>query len=159
MKGILEAFALDLRRRGALDVREAFMGAARKALIVFGGVGVTLLIPTILTTNLYLITLLFALSTFAYACFTTMANVLPSDVYNNESVASVSGLSGTGAGIGTIIAFKLVGHFSDVRQAASTHAFDPIVIVAGLVPLMGMVLVLLLVRNTKATDEGLVREI
>jgi MFS transporter, ACS family, hexuronate transporter len=86
-------------------------------------------------------------------------NVLPSDVYNNESVASVSGLGGTGAGIGTIIAFKLVGHFSEVRQAAATHAFDPIVIVAGLVPLVGMVLVLLLVRNTKATDEGLVREL
>jgi ACS family hexuronate transporter-like MFS transporter len=86
-------------------------------------------------------------------------NVLPSDVYNNESVASVSGLGGTGAGIGTIIAFKLVGHFSEARQAAATHAFDPIVIVAGLVPLVGMVLVLLLVRNTKATDEGLVREL
>ena len=85
--------------------------------------------------------------------------MLPSDVYNNESVASVSGLSGTGAGIGTIIAFKLVGHFSDVRQATATHAFDPIVMVAGLVPFVGMVLVLLLVRNTKATDEGLVRKI
>jgi len=135
------------------------LGAARKALIVFGGVGVTLLIPTILTTNLYLITLLFALSTFAYASFSTIANVLPSDVFNNESVASVSGLSGTGAGIGTIIAFKLVGHFSDARQATATHTFDPIVIVAGLVPFVGMVLVLLLVRNTKATEEGLVREL
>jgi ACS family hexuronate transporter-like MFS transporter len=88
-----------------------------------------------------------------------MANVLPSDVFNNESVASVSGLSGAGAGIGTIIAFKLVGHFSDARQAAATHVFDPIVIVAGLVPFVGMVLVLLLLRNTKATDEGLVREL
>ena len=124
-------------------------GAPERALLVFGGVGVTLLIPTILTTNLYLITLLFALSTFAYACFTTIANVLPSDVYNNESVASVSGLSGTGAGIGTIIAFKLVGISPDVRRATATHTFDPIVIVAGLVPLVGMVLVLLLVRNTK----------
>jgi ACS family hexuronate transporter-like MFS transporter len=85
--------------------------------------------------------------------------VLPSDVFNNESVASVSGLSGTGAGIGTIIAFKLVGYFSDARQATATHTFDPIVIVAGLVPFVGMILVLLLVRNTKATDEGLVREL
>ncbi len=135
------------------------LGPARKALIVFGGVGVTLLIPTIFTTNLYLITLLFALSTFAYASFSTIANVLPSDVFNNESVASVSGLSGTGAGIGTIIAFKLVGHFSDARQATATHTFDPIVIVAGLVPFVGMILVLLLVRNTKATGEGLVREL
>jgi len=135
------------------------LGAARKALVVFGGFGVTLLIPTILTTNLLLITLLFGLATFAYAAFSTIANVLPSDIYTSESVASVSGMSGTGAGIGTIIAFLLVGHFSDARQAQGTHSFDPIVVVAGLVPFVGMIVVLLLVRNTRATEEGLVRRI
>jgi ACS family hexuronate transporter-like MFS transporter len=135
------------------------LGAARKALVVFGGIGVTLLIPTIYSVNLYLITLLFALATFSYASFSTIANVLPTDLYNSESVATVSGLSGTGAGIGTIIAFKLIGHFSDARQSASTHSFDPIVIVAGLIPFIGMILVLLLVRNTRATDDGLVRRI
>jgi ACS family hexuronate transporter-like MFS transporter len=88
-----------------------------------------------------------------------MANVLPSDLYNSDSVASVSGLSGAGAGIGTIVAFKLIGHFSDARHANATHAFDPIVIVAGLVPFVGMILVLLLVRNTHATEEGRVRRI
>ena len=46
-----------------------------------------------------------------------------------------------------------------LRQAAATHSFDPIVITAGLVPFVGMILVLLLVRNTKATDAGLVRRI
>jgi ACS family hexuronate transporter-like MFS transporter len=144
---------------GYLIKRGWSLGAARKALVVFGGLGVTLLIPTILTTNLYVITFLFAAATFAYASFTTIANVLPSDLYWNESVASVSGLSGAGAGIGTIVAFKLIGHFSDVRQGTATHVFDPIVIVAGLVPFAGMLLVLLLVRNTKATEQGLVRPI
>src|SRR4029077_11177518 len=135
------------------------LGAARKALVVFGGVGVLLLIPTIFTVNLYLIALLFGLATFSYASFSTIANVLPTDLYRSDSVASVSGLSGTGAGIGTIIAFELIGHLSDARQAAGTHSFDPIVIVAGLIPFVGMMLVLLLVRNTRATDEGLVRRI
>jgi ACS family hexuronate transporter-like MFS transporter len=135
------------------------LGAARKALVVFGGVGVLLLIPTVYTVNLYLITLLFALATFSYASFSTIANVLPTDLYRSDSVASVSGLSGTGAGIGTIIAFKLIGHFSDARQAAATHSFDPIVMVAGLIPFIGMILVLILVRNTRATDQGLVRRI
>jgi ACS family hexuronate transporter-like MFS transporter len=74
-------------------------------------------------------------------------------------VATVSGLSGTGAGIGTIVAFKLVGYFSDARQATATHAFDPIIVIAGLVPLAGMILVLLLVRNNRATEEGQVRRI
>jgi MFS transporter, ACS family, hexuronate transporter len=144
---------------GYLIKRGWALGAARKALVVFGGIGVTLLIPTILTTDLYLITALFALATFSYAAFSTIANVLPSDLYYSESVASVSGLSGTGAGIGTIIAFKLIGYYSDVRQVRATHAFDPIVIAAGLVPFLGMVLVLVLIRNTARTDEGLVRRI
>ena len=135
------------------------LGAARKAVVVFGGIGVTLLIPTIFTTNLYTIAFLFALATFCYASFSTIANVLPSDLYHSGSVASVSGLSGTGAGIGTIVAFKLIGHFSDARQAATTHAFDPIIIIAGLVPFVGMILVLLLVRNNEATNRQLVREI
>ena len=144
---------------GYLIRRGWSLGAARKALVVFGGFGVLLLIPTIFTVKLYLITLLFALATFSYAAFSTIANVLPTDLYSSEAVASVSGMSGTAAGIGTIIAFKLIGHFSDARTATTTHSFDPIVIVAGLIPFLGMILVLLLVRNTSATDQGLVRRI
>jgi ACS family hexuronate transporter-like MFS transporter len=144
---------------GYLIRRGWSLGAARKALVVFGGVGVMFLIPTIFTANLYLITLLFALATFSYASFSTIANVLPTDLFTSDAVASVSGLSGTGAGIGTIIAFELIGHFSDARQASAAHSFDPIVIVAGLIPFIGMILVLLLVRNTRATDQGLVRRI
>jgi ACS family hexuronate transporter-like MFS transporter len=128
-------------------------------MVVFGGFGVMLLIPTIFTVNLYLITLLFALATFAYASFSTIANVLPTDLFDSRAVATASGMSGTAAGIGTIIAFELIGHFSDARQATATHAFDPIVIVAGLIPFLGMILVLLLVRNTRATDLGLVKRI
>jgi ACS family hexuronate transporter-like MFS transporter len=135
------------------------VGNARKALAIFGGIGVTLLIPTIFTVNLYLLALLFALATFSYASFTTIANVLPSDLYPSDSVATVSGMSGTGAAIGTIIVFELAGHLSDVRIATGTHLFDPLMVIAGLIPFIGMILVLLLVRNTAATDQGLVRRI
>jgi MFS transporter, ACS family, hexuronate transporter len=144
---------------GFLVRRGTSLGFARKVPIVFGGLGMTLLIPTIFTTNLYLIAFLFAAVTFTYAGFTIMANVLPTDLFDGSSVASVSGLSGTGAGLGTIVAFKLVGYVSDARQSAGTHSFDPIIILAGVVPFVGMILVLLLVRNTKATDQGLVRRI
>ena len=144
---------------GYLIKRGWSLGAARKALVIFGGIGVLLLIPTLYTANLYLITLLFALSTFSYAAFSTIANVLPSDLFVSHSVASVSGLSGTGAGIGTIIAFKLIGYVSDLPHVAATHSFDRIIVVAGLLPFLGMVLVLLLVRNTVATEQGLVRRI
>ena len=135
------------------------LGKSRKAVVIFGGLGVTMLLPTVFTTNLYWIALLFGLATFAYAAFSTMANVLPSDLFHSESVATVSGLSGTAAGLGTIVAFELIGHLSDSRHAMAGHSFDPIVIVAGLVPLGAMILVLVLVRNSDATRRGLVRPV
>ncbi len=144
---------------GYLIKRGWSLGWARKTVVIFGGLGVTMLVPTAFTTNLYLIAFLFAFATFAYAAFSTMANVFPSDLFYSESVGTVSGLSGTGAGLGTIVAFKLIGHFSDAHQAMAGHSFDPIVVVAGLVPLVAMILVLLLVRNTEATRRGLVRPV
>ena len=144
---------------GYLIKRGWSLGAARKALVIFGGIGVTMLIPTIFTNSLYLIAFLFGVATFSFAAFSTMANVLPADLFQSGSVASVSGMSGTAAGLGTIVAFKLIGYFADARQSTASHSFDPIVIVAGLVPFIGMILVLLLLRNTKATDLGLVRRL
>jgi hypothetical protein len=48
---------------------------------------------------------------------------------------------------------------ADRIGSTATTSFDPIVVVAGLVPFVGMILVLLLVRNTRATEAGLVRRI
>lgn len=144
---------------GELIRRGRPLGFARKVPIVYGGIGMTLLIATIFTTDKYVIASLFAVVTFTYAGFTIMANTLPSDLFGSESVASVSGLGGTGTGLGTILAFKLIGYVSDARQGMGTHSFDPIVITAGVVPFIGMILVLLLLRNTAATEQGLVRRI
>lgn len=144
---------------GYLIRRGWALGASRKAVVVAGGCGTMLLIPTVFTQDLWIITSLFALATFSYASFSTIANVLPSDIYKSNAVATVSGLSGTGSGIGTIIAMKAVGYLSDARVAKSGHAFDPIVIASGIIPMIGVVLVLLLVRNTRATEDGLVRPI
>src|SRR5215831_9716528 len=55
------------------------LGTARKALVVFGGIGVLSLIPTIFVDKLWMIAGLFALATFCYASFSTIANVLPAD--------------------------------------------------------------------------------
>jgi ACS family hexuronate transporter-like MFS transporter len=135
------------------------VGKARKALVVFGAFGMMLLIPTILTNQLLLIAPLFTIATFCYASYSTMANVLPSDLYWSHSVASVSGMGGTAAGIGTILAFKLIGYVSDAHQSAAASSFDWVLIAAGLIPFVGMVLVLFLVKNTAATEQGLVRKI
>ncbi|HSB29921.1 MAG TPA: MFS transporter [Pyrinomonadaceae bacterium] len=118
---------------------------ARKAVVVFGGLGMTLLIPTIFTGNLLALAGLFAVSTFAYASFSTMALVLPSDLYRSHSVATVSGMSGTGAGLGTIISTYLIGYVAD------HYSFEPILITASLIPFVGMILVLILIRPARVT--------
>jgi len=114
---------------------------ARKAVVVFGGLGMMLLIPTIFTSSLFMLAGLFAISTFAYAAFSTMALVLPSDLYPSDSVATVSGMSGTGAGLGTIVSTFLIGYVSD------HYSFEPILITASFIPLLGMILVLILIRH------------
>jgi MFS transporter, ACS family, aldohexuronate transporter len=144
---------------GYLIKRGWSLGNARKAVIVFGGIGVLMLMPAIFTNRVSIIALLFGIATFSYAAFSTMANVLPSDLFHSESVASVAGMSGTAAGLGTIVAFELIGHFSDARQALGTHSFDPIIVVAGLVPFVAMILTLFLIRNSEATERGLVRPV
>ncbi|MBA0086074.1 MAG: MFS transporter, partial [Acidobacteria bacterium Pan2503] len=50
-------------------------------------------------------------------------------------------------------------YVSDARQATGTHAFDSIVIALGIIPFVGMILALLLLRNNQATDQGLVRRL
>ena len=127
------------------------VGAARKAVVVVGGLGMTLLIPTVFTDSLPWLVTCFAISTFSYAAVSTMILNLPADVYPAHSVASVSGLSGTAAGIGTIGATFLIGHVAD------STSFAPVLVGASVVPLFAVAAVLLLVRNTAATRRGEVR--
>jgi ACS family hexuronate transporter-like MFS transporter len=126
------------------------VGNARKLVVLVSGLGMTLLIPTVFTTSYVTLVGCFAISTFAYAAFSTMVLNLPADLYPSGSVASVSGMSGTGAGIGTIAATLLIG------QVADRWSFEPILIGASLIPLLATVAVLALVRNTKDTERGIV---
>ncbi len=129
------------------------VGAARKLVVVASGLGMTLLIPTVFTTSYFWLVACFAMSTLAYAAFSTMVLNLPADIYPTGSVASVSGMSGTGAGIGTIAATYATGIVAD------RYSFEPILIAASLIPLAATLAVMMLVRNTRATDAGLVNRI
>ncbi len=129
------------------------VGAARKFVVVICGLGMTLLIPTVFTDSYFWLVACFAISTLAYAAFSTMVLNLPADIYPTGSVASVSGLSGTGAGIGTILATILTGVVAD------RYSFEPILIAASLIPLGATLAVVALVRNNQATDRGIVNRI
>ncbi len=129
------------------------VGAARKAVIIVSGIGMTLLIPTVFMTSLGGLVTCFAISTFSYAALSTMVLNLPADVYPSNSVASVSGLSGMAAGIGTIGASLLIG------RVTHTNSFAPILIGASIIPLGAVFAVLLLVRNNRATESGILNRI
>jgi MFS transporter, ACS family, hexuronate transporter len=117
--------------------------AARKVVIVTGGVGMTLLAGAAFTSSLPWLVTFFGISTFCYAAWSTMALSLPADLYPSHSVASVSGMSGTGAGIGTILSTFLIG------WSADHYSFAPILVTASVIPLLatGLVMVLIPTRG------------
>jgi ACS family hexuronate transporter-like MFS transporter len=129
------------------------VGAARKLVVVVCGFGMALLMVSVFVQSYFWMVASFAVSTFAYAAFSTMVLNLPADLYPTGSVATVSGMSGTGAGIGTILATYLTGIVAD------RWSFEPVLIVASLVPLVAMAAILALVRNNAKTDAGLVYRI
>jgi ACS family hexuronate transporter-like MFS transporter len=129
------------------------VGAARKWITAIGGIGMSCLALTVFIHTLPLLTLVFAIATCAYAAASTMILNLPADVYWPESVATVSGLGGAGAGVGTIAATLLTGVIAD------RYSFEPILVIASIVPLIAVVAVLTLVRNSEATRRGVIRPI
>jgi len=129
------------------------VGAARKVVVTVGGVGMSTLMASLLFSDLLSLTICFAIATCCYAAASTMVLNLPADLFNSGSVATVSGMSGAGAGIGTIAATYLTGVVAD------RYSFAPVLIGASLVPLLAVAAVLTLVRNTDATAKGLVRRL
>lgn len=84
----------------------------------------------------------FAVAMFSYAACATIYLVLPSDLYPGGAVASVSGLSGTGAGIGTIVSTLTIGKVVD-----ATRSFAPVFAGASAAPVAAVALLLALVRG------------
>jgi len=117
--------------------------AARKFIIVICGLGMTLLVLAVYTSRLPYLVTFFAISTFAYAAWSTMALSLPSDLYPTSSVASVSGMSGTAAGFGTILSTYLIGKVTD------RYSFEPVLMVASFIPLVATALVLILMKPSR----------
>jgi MFS transporter, ACS family, hexuronate transporter len=129
------------------------VGSSRKFVIFICGLGMLGMVPAAFLSNFTLLVVLFAVSTFSYAAWSTMAIVLPSDLYPTHTVATVSGMSGAGAGIGTVVSTYAIGRIAD------RYSFAPILVGASVVPFIATLLVLVLVRNNRHTGNGWVRRI
>ena len=116
---------------------------SRRFVAIVCGIGMSTLAGAVFTNSFNWMVAFFALSTLAYAGFSTIVLALPGDLYPTGSVATVSGLSGTGAGIGTICATLLTGIVSD------RYSFEPVLIVASLVPLLATLALVTLIRANR----------
>jgi MFS transporter, ACS family, hexuronate transporter len=137
----------------ALIKRGWSVGRARRVVIFGGGIGVLALIPAAFMSSFLPLVACFAVATFSYAALSTNALALPADLYPSRAVATVAGLAGTGAGLGTIGSTYLIGVVAD------RFSFTPILVVSSVIPLLAALLVLALVRNTKESGQGLVKVI
>jgi len=131
--------------------RGVAVGTARKIVIAVGGLGMSSLAFSLVLHDLGSLAACFAIATCSYAALSTMVLNLPADLYQPRTVASVSGLSGTGAGLGTILATYATGVVSD------RYSFAPILVGASVVPLLAVVAVLVLVRTGDASGDGVLR--
>ena len=95
----------------------------------------------------------FAIATFSYAAFSTMALSLPADLFHSRAV---------GVGRRPCPApAPASGRSRDLpdRRVADRFSFPPILIAASVVPLLGATVVICLFRNTPASGGGLVKVI
>jgi ACS family hexuronate transporter-like MFS transporter len=114
---------------------------ARKWVCVVSSLPVLAGIPAALTGNAYLAIALISFAVWGYASWATMGLTLPCDLFPQDVVASVTGLSGLAAGAaGT--AFTLI-----VGVLVDKFSYFPAFIAAGLIPLLGTVSVLALIRD------------
>lgn len=129
------------------------VGKSRRTVVLIFGPAMLLLIPAAFSSHYWLLIALFAFATFCYAACSTIFISLPADVFQSGAVATVSGMSGTGAGLVTLISTYLIGRVSD------RLSFQPIIIVASVVPCLAALVMVTLVRPPKrGAATGLMRQ-
>lgn len=126
-----------LIRRGMPVIR------ARKWVCVFCCLPMLAGIPAALTHSPYGALALISLATWGYAAWSTMGLTLPSDLFPQDVVASVTGLSGLGAAGLSAVSTLGVGWLVD------KYSYTPAFILAGTIPLLATVCVLILIRAPK----------
>lgn len=124
---------------GELLKRGWSLNAARKTVLLMGAIGMSAGLPAGLASSAVLCLTLISVATLAYAAWGTLMLTLPSDLFDSRVVASVSGLSGMGAGLGGILFTWAIGSVVD------RFSYRPVFVAAGVLPLLAMFLVHVLI--------------
>lgn len=122
---------------------------ARKWVCVLSSLPVLAGIPAAMTSNAYWAIALISVAVWGYASWSTMGLTFPSDLFPQDVVASVTGLSGLVASGIAGTAFTLV-----VGWLVDKFSYFPAFLAAGLVPLLATACVLILIRAPQTTEAG-----
>jgi ACS family hexuronate transporter-like MFS transporter len=129
--GLISGYCI---RKGVSVVRARTWVCAVSCLPILAG------IPAAGVHSVYIALALICVALWGYASWSTMGLTLPSDLFPQDVVATVTGLSGLAAGlVGAVFTF-FVGILVD------RFSYGPAFVVAGLMPLFATVCVFLLVR-------------
>jgi ACS family hexuronate transporter-like MFS transporter len=121
-------------RRGVPVLRARLWVCAVSCLPILAG------IPAATTHNVYAALGLICFALWGYASWSTMGLTLPSDLFPQDVVATVTGLSGLAAGlVGALFTFA-------VGMIVDRFSYGPAFLIAGLMPLFATACVLLLIR-------------
>jgi ACS family hexuronate transporter-like MFS transporter len=102
-------------------------------------------IPAVLVEHAGVALALISLATFAYSTWAANILTLPADLFPHDVVASVSGLSGTGAALGGMAFMLIIGAVVD------RFSYVPVFTAAGVMPLIAAGFILWKVREIQAT--------
>jgi ACS family hexuronate transporter-like MFS transporter len=106
-------------------------------------------IPAAQVHNAYLALGLICIALWGFASWSTMGLTLPSDLFTQDVVATITGLSGFAAGLISAVFTIAVGMLGD-RFSSYRSAF----LAAGLLPLFATAAVLLLAHPIKTSTAG-----
>jgi ACS family hexuronate transporter-like MFS transporter len=124
------------------------LNAARKTILALGALGMLAGVPAGFTAHSGICLGLIAIATLAYSAWGTMMLTLPADLFGSRTVASVSGLSGMGAGAGGIAFTWAIGLVVD------KFSYQPVFIAAGVMPLVALLSVQILIPKMKRMDSA-----
>jgi ACS family hexuronate transporter-like MFS transporter len=117
---------------------------SRKWVCVISSLPILAGIPAATVHSAYWALFLISFAVWGYASWSTMGLTFPSDLFPQDVVASVSGLSGLGAGLAGALFTLLVGWLVD------KFSYYPAFFLAGTVPLTATLCVLFLIHAPKA---------
>jgi len=121
---------------------------ARKTVMLVTGLMMMSSIPVGWVNSDLVAIVLCANALLAFYAFSVNTLTLPADLVPSRLVASVSGLSGMGAGIGSVLCTYLVGRLADAQS------FTPVFVLIGLLPLGSLAMLFLVTGRIRRVIEA-----